>query len=35
MKKVCALILGLALTAGTAYADMQTFVNISLNVAEV
>ena len=34
MKNVCALILGLALTAGTAYADMQTFGNISLNVAD-
>ena len=34
MKKLCALILGLALTAGTAYAESQTFGNISLNVAD-
>ena len=34
MKKLCALLLGLALTAGTAYAEEQTFGNISLNVAK-
>ena len=34
MKKICALLLGLALTAGTACAEMQTFGNISLNVAD-
>ena len=34
MKKLCALILGLVLTAGTACAELQTFGNISLNVAK-
>ena len=34
MKKICALLLGLALTAGTACAEMRTFGNISLNVAD-
>ena len=34
MKKLCALILGLVLTAGTACAELQTFGNISLNVAD-
>ena len=34
MKKLCALILGLALTAGTACAEEQTFGNILLNVAK-
>ena len=34
MKNICALILGLALTAGTACAELQTFGNISLNVAD-
>ena len=34
MKNICALILSLALTAGTACAELQTFGNISLNVAD-